>query len=181
MQNEIEKIIITQDEIALTVRNIAENIINDYPDKKAFVFITVLEGAKYFADDLIREMQKLKDVAVRNEFIKVSSYKGTETTGKIKIKKDINADVFGKDVFIVEDIVDTGLTLNFLKDYFLKVKRAKSIKICSFLDKPSKRKVDVEINYKGFDVPDKFIVGYGLDYEQKYRELPYVAEFVEQE
>jgi len=180
MADEIGKILIKQEEIKLTVKNIAENIINDNPDKKAFIFITVLKGAKYFADDLIRELKKLKDVKIRNEFVKVSSYKGAETTGKIKVEEDIKLDLFSRDVFIIEDIVDTGLTLNFLKDYLLNVKKAKSVKICSFLDKPSRRKVYVDIDYKGFEVPDKFIIGYGLDYEQKYRELPYVAEYVEE-
>lgn len=181
MPEEIGKIMITHEEISLTIRNIAENIISDNPDKNEFVFVTVLEGAKYFANDLVKEIKKLKNVNVKNEFVKVSSYKGTESTGKLNVKKDIESDIFGKDIFIVEDLIDTGLTLSFLKDYLLKVKKARSVKICSFLDKPSRRKVDVDIDYKGFDVPDKFIVGYGLDYEQKYRELPYIAEIVVEE
>lgn len=178
MAEQIGKIMIKREEISLTVRNIAESIIQDNPDKNEFVFVTVLEGAKYFVNDLVKEIKKLKRVNVKNEFVKVSSYKGTESTGKVNVKKDIESDIFGKDVLIVEDIIDTGLTLSFLKDYLLKVKRARSVRICSFLDKPSRRKVNVDVDYKGFEVPDKFIVGYGLDYEQRYRELPYIAEII---
>jgi len=181
MPEQIGKIVVTKDEISLAVRNIAECIINDNPDKNSFVFVTVLEGAKYFADDLIKEISELKDVRIRNECIKLSSYDKTESTGKIKIEKDIKLDLFSKDVLIVEDIVDTGFTLSFLKDYLLKVKKARTVKICSLLDKPSTRRIDVDIDYKGFDVPDKFVIGYGLDYEQKFRELPYVAELIEEE
>ena len=106
MADEIGKVLIKKDEIRLSVKNIAENIIKDYPDKNNFLFVTVLKGAKYFANDLINEIRKLKDVKIRNEFIKISSYKGTETTGKIKVEKDVEIDLFSKDVFVVDGIID---------------------------------------------------------------------------
>jgi len=176
MAEKIGRIIINSSEINLSVKNIAQQILSDNPEKNQLVFVAVLEGAKWFANDLIKEIKKIKNVRIITESVKLSSYKGTESTGNVMVKKDVDGDISGKDVLVVEDIVDTGRTLSFLKDYLLNVKRARSVKICSFTDKPSRRKVDVDIDYLGFKVPDKFIVGYGLDYEQKYRELPYIAE-----
>ena len=111
---------------------------------------------------------------VKLDFIEVSSYSGTKSTGKIKLNKDITSSITGKDVLIVEDIIDTGITLSYLKDYLLK-KNPKSLKICTLVDKKEKRKENVDVDYVGFTIEDKFIVGFGLDYNEDYRNLPYIG------
>jgi len=170
------EVLIDKEEIALKVREMAAVIACEHKDEKELYFVTVLEGARTFADDLIREIMGSGGFKVKNYFVKVGSYgDGSESSGKIEVKKGLVEDVCGKELIVVEDIVDTGLTLSFFREYLLKEKKAGSVKICSFLDKPSRRKADVNVDYVGYVVPDKFVVGYGLDYGGRYRELPYVG------
>ncbi|MBW3000081.1 hypoxanthine phosphoribosyltransferase [Candidatus Woesearchaeota archaeon] len=163
---------ISKEKINEKVKEIAKSVVDNSGSELAVV--TVLIGAKTFANDLIKEINNLSDMTITHNFVKVSSYSGTESTGKIKMEKDVD-NLEGKDVLIVEDVVDTGLTLKFLKDYLMGVKGASSVRICSLLNKPSRRKLHLDIDFVGFEVPDKFIVGYGLDYNQQFRELPFIG------
>ena len=138
-------------------------------------FLTVLIGAKTFSKQLQKEIKKLKKIKITNSEIKLKSYYRTKSTGKIKLVKNIKQNLKNKDIIIIEDIVDTGLTLHFLKSYLKNKKKVRSIKICSLLSKPSRRKKNINIDYLGFKIPDKFIVGYGLDYNGKYRKLKYIG------
>jgi hypoxanthine phosphoribosyltransferase len=166
----IKDSMISQAEIAKRVKELASEIEKDFNNEPIFLII-VLKGSFVFAADLIREMKG--DVNV--DFISVSSYSDqTETTGKVKLLKDLDADITNKNVVVVEDIIDSGLTLHFLRDH-LQMHKPKSIKICTLLDKPERRRVDLPVDYVGFVIPDEFIVGYGIDYAQKYRNLPYIA------
>ena len=127
--------------------------------------------------DLVKQIK----LPLYMDFMAVSSYgMSTKSSGVVRILKDLNEDIEGKDVLIVEDIVDTGLTLHYLVDY-IKSRNPRSVKVCCFLDKPSRRKVEVEVDYVGFQIPDKFVIGYGLDYAQKYRNLPYVSVLEEED
>lgn len=170
MPYKIKDTMISEAEIAKRVKELASEIEADFKNEPIFLII-VLKGSFVFASDLIREMKG--DVNV--DFISVSSYSDqTETTGKVKLLKDLDADITNKNVVVVEDIIDSGLTLHFLRDH-LKMHKPKSIKICTLLDKPERRRVDLPVDYVGFVIPDEFIVGYGIDYAQKYRNLPYIA------
>lgn len=170
MPYKIKDTMISEAEIAKRVKELASEIEADFKNESIFLII-VLKGSFVFAADLIREMKG--DVNV--DFISVSSYSDqTETTGKVKLLKDLDADITNKNVVVVEDIIDSGLTLHFLRDH-LKMHKPKSIKICTLLDKPERRRVDLPVDYLGFGIPDEFIVGYGIDYAQKYRNLPYIA------
>ncbi|WP_435531314.1 hypoxanthine phosphoribosyltransferase [Pseudoneobacillus rhizosphaerae] len=161
---------ISEAEIAKRVKELASEIEKDFNNEPIFL-IVVLKGSFVFAADLIRQMNS--DVNV--DFISVSSYSDqTETTGKVKLLKDLDADITNKNVLVVEDIIDSGLTLHFLRDH-LQMHKPKSIKICTLLDKPERRRIDLPVDYVGFVIPDEFIVGYGIDYAQKYRNLPYIA------
>jgi hypoxanthine phosphoribosyltransferase len=154
-------------EIAATVRRLAAEISWDYHDKNP-VLIAVLKGSFVFLADLIR----LLDFPLEVEFIRLSSYgKGKESSGRIGVVHGLRSEVRGRHVLIIEDIVDTGLTINFLLDYLLQKKPA-SVRLCSLTDKPSRRKSAVAIDYLGFTVPDRFLVGYGLDWDEKFRHLP---------
>ena len=173
MSEKISKLI-PEKELQDKVEEIAKKIAKDYHNK--VIFVTILKGAKIFCSDLMDSIKKISDLKIENYFIKLSSYGNkTETSGKVKIEKDIEEDLKGKDILIIDDIVDTGITLSFLKKYLLETKKARSVKICCLLDKPSRREKEVKIDYKGFEVPNKFIVGYGIDYAEKYRELPYIG------
>jgi hypoxanthine phosphoribosyltransferase len=166
----IKDTMISEAEIAKRVKELASEIENDFNNEPIFL-IVVLKGSFVFAADLIREIKS--DVNV--DFISVSSYSDqTETTGKVKLLKDLDADITNKNVVVVEDIIDSGLTLHFLRDH-LQMHKPKSIKICTLLDKPERRRIDLPVDYVGFVIPDEFIVGYGIDYAQKYRNLPYIA------
>ena len=167
------KILINHEEIAKTVTRLASEIRKDYPGRQ-LLLIGVLKGSFVFMADLIRQL----DLWVEIDFIKLSSYGSSkETSGKVKVVQGLNTPVKGRDVLVVEDIVDTGITTSFLLDYLRKKKPA-SLKLCSLADKPSRRRVPVSIDYLGFTVPDKFIVGYGIDWNERFRYLPDIC-FVE--
>lgn len=170
MHPDLQEIIVTEDAIRARVAELGKQITADYADKE-LVVVGILKGAAMFAADLVRAI----GLPVEVDFMAISSY-GTSTTstGVHRILKDLDDPVEGKHVLLVEDVVDTGLTLRYLKEY-LQQRKPASLKVCSFLDKPSRRTVDIEADYVGFTVPDVFVVGYGLDYAQKYRNLPYVG------
>jgi len=164
------KILISKSRIQKRVAALARKISRDYKGRE-LVLIGILKGAFVFLSDLARQLS----IPVSIDFIQVASYgASTNSSGVIKIKKDIDLPIVDKDVLIVEDIVDYGYTLDYLLR-FIAHKKPRSVKICALLDKPSRRKVKVPIAYKGFTVPDRFIVGYGLDYNEKYRNLPYIG------
>jgi len=161
------RILFTRDEIEATVKRLAAEIAQDYKDKHPLL-IGVLKGSFVFMADLIR----LLDFPLQVEFIKLSSYgRSMESSGKIEVVQGLNAEVKGRDLLVVEDIVDTGQAVHFLMDYLQKRKPA-SLRLCSLTDKPSRRQVSVTIDYLGFTVPNKFIVGYGIDWDEKFRYLP---------
>ena len=167
----IGNIMISQEELEKGVSRLAEEVIRDYKGKEVIV-LGILKGCFVFMADLIKKL----DCDVSVYFMEVSSYfDGTVSTGKIKIKKDIDVDIKGKDVLIVEDIIDSGNTLTQLKE-ILAEREPASIKICTLLSKPSRRQVELEAEYTGFVIEDKFIIGYGLDCGERFRQLPYIAE-----
>jgi hypoxanthine phosphoribosyltransferase len=166
----IDRTMISEAEISQRVKELASEIENDF-NNEPIILIIVLKGSFVFAADLIREMKG--DINI--DFISVSSYSDqTETTGKVKLLKDLDADITNQNVVVIEDIIDSGLTLHFLRDH-LQMHKPKNIKICTLLDKPERRRVDMKVDYVGFVIPDEFIVGYGIDYAQKFRNLPYIA------
>lgn len=167
----IGKVMISQDELEKGVSRLAEEVNRDYKGKEVIV-LGILKGCFVFMADLIKKL----DCDVSVYFMEVSSYfDGTVSTGKIKIKKDIDVDIKGKDVLIVEDIIDSGNTLTRLKEVLAEREPA-SVKICTLLSKPSRRQVELEADYTGFVIEDKFIIGYGLDCGERFRQLPYIAE-----
>ena len=170
LKQDIEEVILSEEHIAARVREIAAQITRDYADKD-FVMVGVLNGAAIFYINLIMEL----DIPLEMNFIRVSSYgAGTKSSGNVRMLYDLEADIAGKDVLIVEDIVDSGNTLCALKELFQK-RGAKSVRCCCLLDKKERREAPIEADYVGFDVPDKFLVGYGLDYAGKYRNLKFVG------
>ncbi len=167
---------ITEAELKARIKELAAQISEDYKGKE-ILMVSILKGAVVFLTDLMREV----DLDVRIDFMVVSSYgDGTESSGAVKIVKDLSVDIAGKDVLIVEDILDSGNTLSKLIDV-LRARGVNSLKIVSLLDKPSRHTHVVPVEYTGFTIPDKFVVGYGLDYQEKHRQLPYVGviEFTE--
>lgn len=164
---DLESILITREEIDEAIKKLGETITRDYAGKEP-VMIGILKGAVLFFSDLIREI----DLPLKTEFMAISSYgSSTKTSGVVRILKDLDRDILGQDVLIVEDIVDTGLTLSYLKRALLERSPA-SIRIVTLLDKPSRRRVELTPDYSCFLIPDAFVVGYGLDYDEKYRNLP---------
>ena len=168
-KKDILKILATEEELKQTVKRLGRQITEDYKDKN-LLLVSVLKGAVVFLSDLLREIKC--DCII--DFMAVSSYSGSKTTGVVKFKKDLDINPDGKDILIVEDILDSGITLNYLKGV-LKSRNAASIKICTLLDKPENRRVDMKADYSGIVIPDEFVVGYGLDYNEQYRNLPYVG------
>lgn len=168
LYKDLERILITKDEIAGKVRELGERITREYCGKQP-VLVCILKGASVFFADLIREIE----LPLTLDFMAISSYgSATKTSGVVRILKDLDNDILGKDVIIVEDIVDTGITLSYLTKILIQ-RGAKSLKIAALLDKPARRKVpDLQVDYMCFDIPDAFVVGYGLDYNQTYRNLP---------
>ena len=169
MEKDIAQILYTREEIYRRVCEIGAQISEDYRDKDP-VFIGVLKGCFIFMADLMRCVS----VNCSMDFMAVSSYRGTTSTGAVSINKDLSAPIEGRHVILVEDILDSGVTLNYLKSY-LQVRKPASIRIATLLDKPARRKADIYADYSCFDVPDAFVVGYGLDYNERYRNLPYIG------
>ena len=163
-------VMISEEEIAKKVEELAKQIEKDYEGEQLLV-VGILKGASVFVADLIRNI----NLDVNMDFMSVSSYgNAMESSGSVKILKDLDVDIKGKNVLIVEDIIDSGLTLsNLTKE--LGAREPKSLKICTLLDKPERRKADIPVDYVGFEIEDKFVVGYGLDYDQSYRDLPYIG------
>lgn len=172
MELKIEKMI-SEEEIAKRTKELAKEIENDYRGKE-LVCVGLLKGSIMFMAELLKNIE----IELAMDFMKVSSYHGgMDSTGVVKILKDVDMDISGKDVLIIEDIIDTGLTLENVKK-FLMAKQPKSLKVCSLLDKPSRRKVEMKGEYIGFEIPDEFVIGYGLDYDELYRNLPYIGKVV---
>lgn len=169
-KSDISKVLLSEDEIKEIVQKLGKQISEDYKDKN-LLLVSVLKGSVMFMADLMRAI----DIHCKIDFMAVSSYgAGTSTTGSVKIIKDLNIDLSGYDLLIVEDILDSGVTLSNLRDMLL-TRHPASFKICTFIDKPERRKADVKADYIGAEVPDAFVVGYGLDYDEKYRNLPYLG------
>lgn len=164
------KVLISQEEVAKKIKELAEQINKDYAGKQVHL-ICVLKGGVFFTCDLAKSIT----LPVTFDFMSVSSYgDSTESSGRIKIVKDLDDSIEGKDVLIVEDIIDSGRTLSHLIK-LLEARQPNSIKLCTLLDKPSRRVTEVKVDYCGFAIPDEFVVGYGLDYAQQYRNLPYIG------
>lgn len=170
MISDIQEVLFSEETIKEKVKELAAQINKDYEGKNLLV-VGVLKGSVLFAADLIKNIT----IPCEIDFMAVSSYgNSTETSGVVRILKDLDHGVEGKNIIIVEDIVDSGVTLNYLVNY-LRARKAESIEIASLLTKPSRRKVELSLKYVGFETPDEFLVGYGLDYAEKYRNLPFVG------
>ena len=169
MHEDIEKILIGEDEIKARVAEAGAKISRDFAGKDP-IFVGVLKGCFIFMADLMRYV----DIQCSMDFMAVSSYSGTSSTGAGKINKDLSEDIEGRHLIIVEDILDSGVTLSYLKNYLM-VRKPASISIVTLMDKPARRKADVYADYSCFEVPDAFVVGYGLDYNERYRNLPYIG------
>ena len=166
-------VMLSEEEINARIAELGEQISRDYEGKEIFL-ICILKGASFFACELAKRIT----VPVNIDFMKVSSSGGgTVSSGQVSIKMDVSESIAGKEVLIVEDIIDSGNTLNLLPKILME-RGPKSIRLCALLDKPDRREVDVKMDYVGFRIPDKFVVGYGLDYDQRYRNLPYIGEVV---
>lgn len=163
------KVLINEEKINKRLDEMAKQLMEEYKEKE-MTFLCTLKGSVFFAVELSKRIKN----NIKFEFIEVSSYQGHESTGKIKINKDITQSIEGKDVIIIEDIVDTGRTLSYLKEYLLQKKPA-TLKLCTLLDKPSRRIAQIEADYIGFTIENKFVIGYGLDDEQNYRNLNYIG------
>ena len=169
MEKDIERVLISQIEIEKNVQKVGAQISKDYEGTEP-VFVGVLKGCFIFMADLMRHVT----INCSMDFMAVSSYQGTTSTGAVKINKDLNEDIAGRQLILVEDILDSGITLNYLKNY-LSVRKPASIKIVTLMDKPARRKADIHADYSCFEVPDAFVVGYGLGYNERYRNLPYIG------
>ena len=170
MKEDVLRVLLSEDEIREKVRELGGKITADYKNSN-LMLVTVLKGAVVFLADLMRQI----DVPAEIDFMVVSSYgSGVKSSGVVKIVKDLDVPLAGKDILIVEDILDSGLALSYIKE-LLESRGARSIRIATLLDKPSRRKVDLQADYIGFSVPDEFVIGYGLDYDEKYRNLPYIG------
>lgn len=167
---DLSEILITKEQLDKRVAELGAKITEDFKGEEVLL-IGILKGSVPFMADLMRQI----DLDVSIDFMSVSSYGGaTKSSGVVRILKDLDSDIKGKNIIIVEDIIDSGLTLDYLKDYLL-ARNPSCLRICTLLDKPARRKVDLRGDYVGFEVEDKFIVGYGLDIDQKYRNLPYIS------
>jgi len=164
------RMMIPEEELANRISELGAQISEDYAGEKVFM-VGILKGAAFFSCELAKRIS----VPLTIDFMATSSYgSGTVSSGEVVVTKDLDLDVEGENVLIVEDIIDSGNTLNFLSGFF-KERKAKSVRMCAMLDKPDRREVDVKVDYTGFTIPDEFVVGYGLDYDQKYRNLPYIG------
>ncbi len=171
LDNDIKSVLLSQEEIKKTVEELGRKISADYANSNKLLLVTVLKGAAVFLADLMREISVPHEI----DFMVVSSYgSGVKTSGVVKIVKDLDIQLEGKDILIVEDILDSGLTLSYITE-LLEGRNPNSIKIVSLLDKPERRKVNLTADYIGHSVPDEFVVGYGLDFNELYRNLPYIG------
>lgn len=170
MINNFEKVLITKQQLNDRIKELANEISNDYAGETP-LFVCILKGSVFFTADLLRELS----IPCHMEFMAVSSYgAGTKSSGEVNLVKDLNVPIAGKHVIIVEDIIDSGNTLSYLKRVLIQ-RNPKSVKICTLLDKPDRRKVDLTADYCGFVIPDEFVVGYGLDYDEDYRQHPEIC------
>lgn len=175
MKEVIKEVLVSTEEIEKRVKELGKQITEDYKDSN-LMLVGILKGAVIFMAELAKNI----DLPITMDFMAVSSYgSSSQSSGIVRIIKDLDSDIKDKDILIVEDIIDTGLTLSYLADN-LKKRGAKSVKICTLLDKPERRKVNVSVDYKGFEIPDEFVVGYGLDYAEKYRNIPYISALKEE-
>jgi len=170
MEHDIQEILFSEEQLARRVSELAEQINRDYADKE-ILLVSVLRGSFVFMADLARKITR----PCRIDFMSVSSYgKGSTSSGQVQITKDLSEDISGLHVIVVEDILDSGNTLSYLLR-LLEQRHPASIRLCTLLDKPDRRKVEVAVHYSGFTIPDAFVVGYGLDYAERYRNLPYIG------
>ena len=170
IHEDVEEVLLTGDEVQARVVELGAQLAADYKGRDP-VLVSVLKGSIIFLADLVRAMP----IPLSIDLMEVSSYgASTETSGQVRILKDLSSSIEGREVIVVEDIIDTGLTLNYLLRY-LHDKGPASIRICCLLDKPARRLAPIEIDYRGFTIPDRFVIGYGLDYGERYRNLPYVG------
>jgi hypoxanthine phosphoribosyltransferase len=167
---DVEEVLLSAEQLSERVAALGVQLRADYADRDP-ILIGVLKGSIVFVADLIREMQ----IPLSIDLMEVSSYgSGTESSGQVRILKDLKGSIEGRHVLVVEDIIDTGLTLNYLLRY-LGERAPASLSVCCLLDKPARRVAEIEIDYRGFTIPDRFVIGYGLDYDERYRNLPYIG------
>jgi hypoxanthine phosphoribosyltransferase len=170
IHDDVEEVLLTGEQIQARVAELGAQLAADYGGRDPML-VSVLKGSIIFLADLIREME----IPLSLDLMEVSSYgASTESSGQVRILKDLSKPIDGRDVIVVEDIIDTGLTLNYLLRY-LHDKGPASIRVCCLLDKPARRLADITIDYRGFTIPDRFVIGYGLDYDERYRNLPYIG------
>ncbi|MEO8245771.1 MAG: hypoxanthine phosphoribosyltransferase [Chloroflexota bacterium] len=170
MHQDVSEILLTEPELRERVAELGRQLAADYADRDP-ILVGVLKGSVVFLADLVRQM----DIPLSVDLMEISSYgSGTETSGQVRILKDLKGSIEGRNVLVVEDIIDTGLTLNYLLRY-LGDRAPASLRVACLLDKPARRLVEMDIDYRGFSIPDRFVVGYGLDYDERYRNLPYIG------
>ena len=170
IHDDVQEVLLTEDQIRGRVEELGVELAHDYADRQP-VLVSVLKGSIVFLADLIRATE----LPLSLDLMELSSYcDATESSGQVRILKDLSGSIEGRDVIVVEDIIDTGLTLNYLLRY-LHERSPASIRICCLLDKPARRLADIEIDYRGFTIPDRFVIGYGLDFDERYRNLPYIG------
>lgn len=169
MNKNVERILISEDELQKKVAELGAKITKDYKDKNLMI-VGILKGSVVFMADLMRAI----DLNCKVDFMSISSYFGTKSTGQVRIVLDLNKPINDYDILIVEDILDSGITLSYIKQLLLP-RNPKSIRICTLLDKPARREADIKADYYGFIIPDGFVIGYGLDYDEDYRNLPYIG------
>ena len=170
IKDDLKKILVTEEQIAQRCKELGRQLDHDYADRHDVLFVGILKGSIPFMAELIKRVS----IDIQIDFMAVSSYSGTESLGDIKIIKDLEQSIQGRDLVLVEDIVDSGRTLSYLLK-MLSERGPKSLKLCTLLDKPDRRVTEVDVAYTGFKIPDEFVVGYGLDYDQRYRNLPYIG------
>ena len=168
MPDDVIEVLVSESQIKTRVAALAQEIAKDYKDRR-LVLVSILRGSVFFATDLAR----LIDLSLSMDFLSISSY-GEDSEGVVRITKDLEENIAGKDVLVIEDIVDTGFTLKYLLRT-LGGRNPKSLEVCTLLDRRARRIIEIDLKYIGFEIPDKFVVGYGLDYRQRYRNLPYIG------
>jgi hypoxanthine phosphoribosyltransferase len=170
MDDDVEEVLLSEEQIRARVGELGQQLATDYAGRFP-VLVSVLKGSFVFLSDLVRSMP----VPLSVDLMELSSYgASTESSGQVRILKDLSGPITGRDVIVVEDIIDTGLTLNYLLKY-LRDRNPSSVTICCLLDKPARRLAEIQIDYRGFTIPDRFVIGYGLDYDERYRNLPYIG------